>query len=86
VTSGSHDDDLGLVFRCDHCGGVASCREEWREELMVLCPRCGVEVTREFRRAYFAGVSADIHARMVERDNREFLVYLEGGWPDKTAD
>ena len=82
---GSHDDDRGVVFRCHHCGAEASCRQGYRDDLMILCPECGGEITRQFRRAYFAGVSADIHARLVARDNEPFLSYLAAGWDETNA-
>jgi len=69
-----------VVFSCGRCGAAATCRAGYREGIVVLCPECGAEVTRDFRRAYFAGVSAEIHARLVERDNRAFLDYLGGAW------
>ena len=85
MKSGAHDDDRGVVFRCHHCGAEASCRQGYREDLVILCPECGGEVTRQFRRAYFAGVSADIHARLVARDNEPFLSYLDAGWGEPNA-
>lgn len=85
MSAGSHDDEWGVVFCCDRCGAEASCREGYREDLMVLCPVCGAEVTRQFRRAYFAGVSAVIHSRLVERDNGPFLAYLDAAWNDEAA-
>ncbi|MEN8150948.1 MAG: hypothetical protein ABFS86_14095 [Planctomycetota bacterium] len=42
-------------------------------------------MTRQFRRAYFAGVSAVIHSRLVERDNGPFLAYLDAAWNDEAA-
>ena len=78
MTGDAHDREV--VFRCPSCGVEATCREDYREDLVVLCPDCGAEITREFRRAFFAGISADIHARLVEQDNREFLRYLSAGW------
>ena len=65
---------------CPFCGTVGRFTGDYRPELKVTCGECREDVTGEFKRRFFRGVAADLNATLVERENREFLNYLEGGW------
>ena len=74
-----------LTFRCGFCETLSEFRGEYNTTLVVLCGRCKKDITRDFKRAFFRDVAADINARIVERENREFLRYLAAGWPPKDS-
>jgi hypothetical protein len=69
-----------IVFTCPHCGCRAEVRAEYHRNLVVVCGRCGEDVSPSYRRAFFREIAADMNARIVEQENRDFLRYLSGGW------
>ncbi len=65
---------------CPDCDTRSLFKGEYRPDLRVTCGRCGEDITREFKRVFFRGIAADLNARLVERENRAFLNYLDQGW------
>jgi hypothetical protein len=66
---------------CPHCGTLGEFHGEFHAEIVVLCGHCKEDITRDFKRAYYRDVAADINARFVERENRAFFEYLASCWP-----
>jgi hypothetical protein len=76
-------DDQVFTIVCPQCGTVGEFHGEFRAEILVLCGHCKADITRDFKRAFYKDVAANINARIVERENREFLSYLAGCWKDE---
>ncbi len=67
-------------FECPWCDTLATYKGEYRKDVEVLCGTCGQDVTTAFKKAIFARVATDISARLVEKENREFLKHLADSW------
>jgi hypothetical protein len=74
------DDDGKTRLRCPHCDALCAFDGTPEAGMVAFCGKCHGVITREVKRAFFKGVSAEISARQVGRDNRDFLVYLDSGW------
>jgi hypothetical protein len=69
-----------IRIRCPHCRAICTHAGELSRDVVAFCGNCHGVITRELKRAFFRNVSADISARLVAKDNREFLAYLHSGW------
>lgn len=65
---------------CPDCRAEGRFQGEYRPDLIVKCGHCGEDITREFKRVFFRGVATDLNVKLVERENRAFLNYLDNGW------
>ncbi len=65
---------------CPLCHTLGRFKGEYRTELKVICGKCQEDITAEFKRVFFRSVAADLNSRLVERENRDFLNYLDSGW------
>ncbi len=80
MTGGEDPGGVRLTVRCPHCGTLGEFRGRYRREMTVLCGGCKRDITDLVKKAFLRTVAAEIDARIVERENREFFRYLESAW------